>query len=211
MDIDQITSSLSRLHPLQSAAFTFNEQGMTGLFRLHGLLEGCPLLSITKYEKAVLIAVCTSRDWGCTQNRTYNISGLGHETIDTTLLREILKDVDKVEVEHGAKEMLSRRQKRREEASQQILNTVLTNDLQAEVREWGLSISGCLSKLHDGTPALFFFMEAKGTGSVTITLDAFSGRMAINGVYADGLYLRPEHLQEVILEAMQDFLETATN
>lgn len=210
MNIDNLLSSFTRLHSSQRVSLRFKEQdGIIGLIRLRGLIESNPNIRILDGENVAMAAVIMSQSWGGDMNRTYHVFGISSANQD--FLREILRDVESVEVsDHGAKGLMSRRQKRRDDVSKEIFEQVLVPELLEEIRGWDLDITGYLDKLSDDTPSLEFRLTYNNAAVISITLDGFSGRMAIDGLWGNELYTHPEQLQRVIRNAMEHALEVMT-
>lgn len=208
--ITEVLSAIKRLHLLQCVALCFNEQsGMVGLMRLRGLLSSHKNVHLTTHEEFEMEAVIASQNWSGAKSRTYHVYGL--HIVDDAFLREILKDVDKVEPgDHGAKGLLTGREKRRKEVADDLLRQILTPDLQKEVRGWGLDIRGQQGALEDGTPSIEFQLLHDNKTISSIVLDGFSGRMAIDGIYGNERFVQPSQLQKLIKYALEKSVDLIT-
>lgn len=195
MDAREFLKRIRRTHRLQGVTIRFAKSGITGLYRLNGLLKSNSDVRLAnEHDNLVILAVLQSRDWGGDRNRTYTLYGL--QAVEDGWLTEIAKDVESIDVgDHGAKGIMSGRQKMREEATQKLIATVLTSDLVGEVMSSQFDVVGQLT-LWDGIPCIEFRLShGNELAFASIIVDGWSGRMAVNGKLSDELYIRPEQLQ----------------
>lgn len=208
MDAYQFVTRIHRLHPMQSATLRFAETGMTGLMRLSGLLRSDPRVRLADKDKVIMAAVLESRRWEGSLNRNYTVYGLSQA--DDGWLYEIGKDVENIELaDHGAKGIMSGRQKMRDEAVSTIINSVLTNEFVDELWEWKIDIEGFLEELEE-LPVIVFRMTYEHVTMASAGVDGWSGRILVDGQFGDELYTRPEQIQKVLRERMETMLEKLT-
>ncbi len=208
MDTQQFVTRILRLHPMQSATLRFAETGMTGLMRLSGLLKNDPRVRLADKDKVIMAAVLMSRRWEGSLNRNYTVYGLSHA--DDGWLSEIGKDVESVELsDHGAKGVMSGREKMREQAVSAIINSVQTNAFVDELWGWKIDISAYFEEL-EGLPIVIFRMTYNGTTIASAAVDGWSGRIMIDGQFGDELYVNPEQIQKVLRDRMESMLEKLT-
>lgn len=200
-----------RLHPLQPAFLTFNKDGIVGVSRLIGLTRSCPGVRIDPGDFMAATAVEISQDWGHERNRTVQVHGL-HQA-DSALLEPMARDVEKVAVpDHGAKALFTTRTRTFEEAAAKITSEVISGSLRAEIESWGLNVfSDPRMHLVDGLPGIDFTVrDGDNQILLTVTLDGWSGRMAVNGIWGNALYTAPRQLQFLIRKSLERYLEVAT-
>lgn len=208
MDTPQFVTRIRRLHVLQSATLRFAETGMTGLMRLNGLLKNDPLVRLADKDKVIMAVVLESRRWEGTLNRNYTVYGLSQA--DDGWLYEIGKDVESVELsDHGAKGIMSGRQKMRDEAVSAIINSVQTDAFVDELWGWKIDIAAYLEEL-EALPLIVFRLTYNGTTIASAAVDGWSGRIMINGQFGDELYVKPEQVQKVLRDRMESMLEKLT-
>jgi|SRR3989344_945783 len=208
MDTQQFVTRIRRLHPMQSATLRFAESGMAGLMRLSGLLKSDPRVRLAEQDKVIMAVVLMSRRWEGSLNRNYTVYGLS--LADGGWLYEIGKDVESVELsEHGAKGIMSGRQKMRDEAVSTIINLVQTEAFVEELWGWKIDIAPFLEEL-EGLPILVFRLTYNGTTIASAAVDGWSGRIMIDGQFGDELYVKPEQVQKVLRERMEAMLEKLT-
>ncbi|OGG57746.1 hypothetical protein A2765_04925 [Candidatus Kaiserbacteria bacterium RIFCSPHIGHO2_01_FULL_56_24] len=193
---------------MQSATLRFAESGMAGLMRLSGLLKSDPRVRLAEQDKVIMAVVLMSRRWEGSLNRNYTVYGLS--LADGGWLYEIGKDVESVELsEHGAKGIMSGRQKMRDEAVSTIINLVQTEAFVEELWGWKIDIAPFLEEL-EGLPILVFRLTYNGTTIASAAVDGWSGRIMIDGQFGDELYVKPEQVQKVLRERMEAMLEKLT-
>lgn len=208
--INRVMSSLQRIKSTQSVALHFNEQvGMHGLSMLCSLIDEDPRVQISYIEKAIMDAVLVSRQWGTVKNRIYCIEGLAF--VDENTLRSILKYVDIAYVDNrGIEGLMSSRKKRREEVVQQLSNRIFTPELIKILKGWDLYTKVYLSELEDGTPSMQIELLMDGVVALSLTLDGFSGRIAVDGVFCKDTYVAPGQFQQVVLSAIENTINGMT-
>lgn len=209
MDRQDFTTKVRRLHPMQSVTLVFAQSGMTGLFRLSGLLGGRTSIRLADRDKTVMGAVCMSRDWGVgVQNRTYTVYGLS--TVDEGWLMEIGKDVESITVaDHRAKGLMSKRQKVHNDTAQELRRLILYQGLDAEMDELGIGCYSSSIDLHEGLPCLTFEL-LYGVETITkVLIDGWSGRIWTDGVWGDEMFT-PGRVQKIIRDRMEAWLDKIT-
>lgn len=214
MDATVFTRLVRRTHSMQGLRLRFDQQtGILGLTRLRNLCESHASICIEKRDQAVVLAIIVSQDWGFDRNRTINVYGLSAADEDDLL--QIGQGVEDLELsgEHGAKGILVKRQKSRDEAVQKIINSVITSDLNREIEDWGLTIAGEFIEYLE-TPAIQFMVcLPDGEMLFRIILDGWTGRFGIDGNVEndpDELYIQPNQLQDFIRASLEKRLEELT-
>ncbi len=210
IDIDRVLSSVQRLNPMQSVALRFNEQtGMVGLALLRNLLDENPKVQVPYIERSIMEAVITSHQWDMAKNRIYCVEGLS--CVKKKLLRDILKYVDTADVDNrGMEGIMFGRKKRREEVVQQLSNWVFAPEFIKAVEEWGLYPRSYLSELKDGTPSMQIDLLMNNDIVTSLTLDGFSGRIAVDDVWGKDIYVTPGQFRQVIMSAIEHAVELVT-
>lgn len=200
---------LKRVHWLQSVYIRFKagEDGMIGLRRLNALVQGQSSVSVDDRDKLVIFAVLTSRNWGMDTNRNFQVHHL--QFGDQNQVREMFRDVEAMTVgDHGASAICSGRLKKQQDEVKNLIGAIVTHSFFNEIVDWGVDIDAKLIQPDD--PALEFVLRLDGTSIATIQLDGFSGRMAVDDVWGDELFMRCEQLQKLIRETMMKKLEELT-
>lgn len=209
MDRQQFVTKIRRLHPTQSVTIRFAETGMMGLMRLSSLLRNDSRVHLVDKDKVIMTAVLMSGWWEGSLNRNYTVYGLSQA--DDGWLYEISKDVESIELaEHGAKGIMSGRQKMQREAVQKIVGEVLTHNFVKEMADWGMSVADKFGAL-EGLPFVSFTLSY---GEVTVTsaaIDGWSGRIAINGKFGNECYICPDQIQMILRSQMESMLEKITS
>ncbi|OHA17784.1 MAG: hypothetical protein A2664_04230 [Candidatus Taylorbacteria bacterium RIFCSPHIGHO2_01_FULL_46_22b] len=212
MDAKKFIACAKKTHLLQPVFLKFNRDGITGVSRLIGLTRSCPGVRIDQGDLTASMAVEMSQDWGNERNRTIKVHGLCH--VHPALLEPMARDIEQVSVpDHGAKALFTSRVRTFEEAAAKITREVITLPLRAEIEGWGLNIFSDprTQRLEDGLPGIDFTLrDADGGVLVTVTLDGWSGRMAVNGVFGDELYVQPKQLEKLIRTSLEACLERMT-
>ncbi len=90
MDAKEFLTKVRRLAAPQALTIRFNESGMTGLYRLNALLNSSDVMLANEYERAVILAVLMSKDWGGIKNRSYIVHDL--QTVGDDMLEAIARD-----------------------------------------------------------------------------------------------------------------------
>ncbi len=210
IDIIRVMSSLKRLKPMQNVAMRFNEQtGLTGLMHLRALMDENPTVKVSCIDRTVMDAVISTQQRGAMKNRIYRVSGFYF--VKEKILRDILKDVDAVYVDNiGIEGIMSEKVNIREEVAKRISNAVFTPNFIKEINERGLNPEVYLSELLDGTPSLQIDLFMDGGIVTSLTLDGFSGRIAVDSVLGDDLYVAPGQFQQMVMEAVEQIMERVT-
>ncbi len=97
--IQKTLTSLDRTTPFQLLKIVFNERtGIVGFRRLSGLLVSQSNVCLANESENVLLCAVCDGGWGAATvaNRTFVVQGLRNAS--DNVLREILKDVDTIEV-----------------------------------------------------------------------------------------------------------------
>ncbi|MFC1720894.1 hypothetical protein ACFL0K_01425 [Patescibacteria group bacterium] len=212
---DRTVSRIGRLHPLQSVTLVLkSENGVLSLRRLKTLMDYVSDICIPCEEKDAMEMAIDTNDLGDAQRRTYHVRGLS--TANPEHIKEILLGVEKVRApEHGATGLISRRDEHRDEAATKILSRVLNPKFMKELSHKGFCAEGYISKLEDDTDC--FRVDIKDTSSdrviSSITLDGFSGQIAINDVYPHNYepYITSDQLQDVIRKAVNMIMQEVTS
>jgi hypothetical protein len=209
MDATTFIKRIQRLHVLQSVTLKFAENGMTGLMRLSGMMRSNPQVYFAhKHEHVVMLAVTQSRRWEGSQNRSYTLYGMCD--VDSSWLNEIARDVESIEVaEHGAKALMSGREKMREEGHKQLAESILTKNFLKEMEEWSVTLTHHLTA-QDGFPVLTFTLNYSDHNLVSVSIDGWSGRLIFDGMWGDVAYTRPEQVQQTLRSTMEHRLEKLT-
>ena len=210
MDAKEFVIKIRRLHSLQGVTVRFAITGMTGLFRLYGLMKNNPSVRLAnENDKIVILAIMNENNWGSDRNRIYTLHGL--QTADDGWLTEIAKDVESINVsDHSAKSIMSGRQKMSEEAAEKIIAAVLTADILAEAKSWGFVVEGKLSRWDDIPCVDFLLSQGNAKPFVMVTLDAWSGRIAVNQKLGGQMYVRPDQIQTILRFRMEAKAEELT-
>lgn len=210
MDSTMFIRLVRRTGSFQSVCLRFDKQtGFVGLARLHSLCENRECISIAKRDQLVVMTILSSRDWGHDNNRTITVDGLLFA--DDSWLTEIAQDVEHLEIsgEHGAKGIMVKRQKSRDDAVQTIIDRALTKELVEEVAGWGLTISAKF-ELFEEIPSVLFVLKDGDLDFLTLRVDGWSGRVAIDEKYGGIMYNDPDDFRQLILNMLQRRLESAT-
>lgn len=207
MDSGEFALYINRLHPLQGVQVKFGKDGMTGLFRLHALLESNRAVRLDERGKTAMEIVFMARNWCGDQNRTYLVFGL--QKADPAMLAAIAKDVESIDSGyHLLKGIMSGRQKSRDEAYKQLVNGVLTKSFLTEASVWDLSISGHLSEF-ESIPCVEFTLRLENEHT-NILVDGWSGRMAVDGKFGDEMVVSHGQIQNLLREEIEKILEKVT-
>lgn len=201
---------LGMTKPHEWVKIRFAKDGMTGLIRFNWLIESDPRVQLEdQLTRHALEFTAKNREFGGL-NRTYKVKGLSE--VDTKLLYDICQDVEQIELvaEHGAKDLMVKRVKSRDEAVRRIIDEVLTPDFMKEIGSWGFTINGQF-KEQLGLPALEFqICDPDGQMILRATIDGWTGRYGIDGGTNAGRYYDPRLFQDYIREHFEIRLEIMT-
>jgi hypothetical protein len=80
-----------------------------------------------------------------------------------------------------------------------------------KLRVGGVRIFGKLVEI-EGLPAVEFILLNADTSKklVSVSVDGWSGRIAVDGVWGDRSYVEPQNLRECIYSALTDHLDKIT-
>lgn len=207
MKAEYLIECASRLHPMQGVTIRFNKDSITGLIRLMDLIEGNQRISITEHEKAVMLAVLNSRNWGNDQNRSYLVFGMYYAI--PKWFAENAEYIESVDAgDHGVKSLLTGRQKRQNEVAQEIIDQVLIPDLKKETEDRGLKVSGNLV-VRGEIPSLHFYIGYDAEHTAYVSIDGFSGVIVSSHRFVnDGqLYFHPSQIQQLLRTMFQKTVE----
>jgi len=210
IDIDKAIASLEHLKTTQSVAFRFDKRtGLTGLMCLHALMDENPTVKVSCVDKTRMDAVMSTQQWRATRNRVYHASGFYF--VEEKKLRDMLKYVDALYVDNiGIEGMMSKEVNIRKKVVERISNAVFTPNFIKKINECGFNPQVYLSKLMNGTPSLQTDLFMDGCVAISLTLDGFSGRIAINNTFGDDMYVAPGQFQQVVMNAIEHDVVSVT-
>lgn len=201
---------LKRVHLLQSLDLRFKDgqEGIAGLARLSALARPSSLVEMDNFSLLAMGAILNSHNWNIARkNRTFQVRRL--QLADDAQLISILRDVESMSVgDHGATGLCSGRLKKQEEELQKLLDSIVTQTFFDEIADWGVNLNIELKDHED--PVLDCILSVNGTPFATISLDGFSGRMGVDGIWGNELYNHPEQMQKLIRETLEKKLEYLT-
>ena len=212
-EIEQMLLSLDRIESTQIVKIVFNEKtGIIGFNRLAGLIANCSNINLMDNGEEILLCAVCEGGWGSSAvaNRTFAVRGFRNASDD--ILREFLKDVDSVEVvDNKMKQLLSGRQKRRDEFAQEIFKEVLTDEFLQEMENWEVCIQYGQSASQGTTRmSLRFRIAYDDRNFAKIVIDAFSGRIFAND-WSIGCFENATQIQGQIRMEVERFFEQLTS
>ncbi len=209
MDTKKFVTAIERLHARQTVMLRFAEDGMAGLSRLKGLMNSNPGVTISDGEQAVMFAVLLSRDWDRSVNRNYAVTGLAG--VDAGWLTQLARDVEDVSLvdDHGAKGLMTKKQKARNEAADKLIDQIATPDFVETLESWEMTLDSRLEELEE-LPLLKFVAVFKKVAAVGVAIDGWSGRLIVSGVWSDELYTSPEQIRTIIMRRVVELMEQLT-
>jgi len=210
MKTEDFILRVRRTYLLQSMTVTFEKKtGNIGLSRLYGYVTEGKIRLANENDMVTFSCVIPTGDWG-RLNRSIGFYGLC--ALDDGTLAELARDIESIAVaDHGAKGIMSARNKMRDEAAAKIIAVVLTSAFVKEIEGWGFQVAGQLLGWH-GIPCIAFTFSIGSEAPLsTILLDGWSGRMAVQGVLGNEMYVKPEQLQKLIREAAEAKAEALTS
>jgi hypothetical protein len=211
MDSKLFVACIARLHPLQAVYLTFNNGGggIVGLRRLIALAKSTPTIQVEGIAFIELQAVLQSGLWE-NISRTVTVYGLAHADEDS--LVSIARDLERIAAgEHFAKGIFTSNKAKQLAAVTTIIGAVLNRSLLDEVKSWGARVDGRLEDI-DGIPAVTFTLFNVGDNEelVKVTVDGWSGRTAIDGVWGDRRCSLSSQIGELVYSALTDRLDRLT-
>ncbi|MAG12351.1 hypothetical protein CL630_00895 [bacterium] len=205
MDIQKFVKKIRRLGQLQNVTIKFKtgRDSITGLARLNGLTMGNTSIRFDHNDRAVVMAILSSRDWGHGSNRKVTVFGLSLG--DEGTLAQIAHDVESIEhPDHPAKGITASREKRRQQALNELRDAVLPA-CQEEAAGLDLDLEfDVIDK--DGFVVAYFTVKNGGDVCCRISVDGWSGRLLKDDQLTSEFYTGPEQIQQWLNKAI---LETA--
>ena len=192
--------------------FSPDAEGIKGLRCLNALIVSNNFVLITQ-SLVQMLAVIETGEW---QNVSRTVAVYGMAYADDDPLVAIARGVEKVEVsDHGAKGLFTSRESSFVEAAASITNAVMDKNLYDTVEGWGLRLYSDPRMAMDrngGLPGISFIVRDGDSDVIlTVSLDGWSGRMAVNdGEWSDVVYTQAFQLQVRIREALTQYLDYAT-
>ena len=206
--IQKILTSLDRTNPTQFVKIVFNEKtGIVGFRRLAGLLTSQSNIRLANESENVLLCAVCDGGWGAkaVANRTFVVQGLRNAS--DKALREILKDVDTIEVvDNNAKRLLTGRKKMCEAFVEELTLRTLTVTFLNEMEEWEVYVESHQHTLEDGTPAICFKLIHDENVFHELIIDGFTGLVSLNRCP----YESPEQLRHILSLVTDTYMEDVT-
>lgn len=160
-------------------------------------------------EIVVLNAVVASMNWEHGSNRTMTVTILRSEAI-RVMAHAVSQAIEQIRpmTEQRMHGLLTKRKNKRDKFIAEIVAEILTPDLVAEVKDWGLRIEHEVIFTNPRLPQLVFTIMDGETEVNRVTLDGWSGRIYPHDTPL--AYNKPEVVQGIILKMVEDYMEAQT-
>lgn len=210
MKIETLKAMAYRHHPLQALLITFAPE-LDG-FRMLSVLKSYADKGYVRFESEILVlAILSSRDWDRTGRKLEMCFVAGQLWNEDSFLRLAENGIERIEVASSSplNSLQSSRQKKREEALNQISAAVLTLGFQDEFSEWGLSVSFGADESH-GLHSMCITADYENTTAFSIFLDGWSGNLLTSSNEIICNCSSYETAQQELRKMLAKYLEEAT-
>ncbi len=210
MKIETLNAMAYRHHPLQALVVTF-APGPDGL-RMLSVLQGYTDKGYVRFEsKLLVLAILYSRDWDRTGRKLTMYFVAGKLWKEDEFLRLAENGIESIEVVSSSplNALQSSRQRKRDEATTEITDAVLSTEVRNEFSEWGLKVRHHQLQVH-GLHSICIAVDNDKTTVFSLFFEGWSGNLLTSHGEILCNYSSSETAQSELRKMLAKYLEEAT-